>query len=126
MARHNELGKWGEQIACEKLIAEGYGIRETNWHSGHLELDIIATKDKRIVFVEVKTRSTDDVDPLTAIDRKRINHLIRAGSTYIAANNLDHEYQFDIILIVGTPENRDNVKIEHIADAFLPSPRTFR
>ena len=40
MARHNTLGKEGEEAACDFLIGRGYTIRETNWRLGHLEIDI--------------------------------------------------------------------------------------
>ena len=72
MAQHNQLGKWGEEIACEKLITEGYAICERNWRVGSYEIDIIAMKGNRIVFVEVKTRSNDYVDTLESIDNKKI------------------------------------------------------
>ena len=126
MAEHNDLGKWGEQLARDLLIAKGYGIIETNWRSCNLELDIIAQKGCRVVFIEVKTRSDDYVDPLQAIDRKRINHLVRAARSYIEAYDLKLEYQFDIITVVGHPASNEKPKIEHIEDAFLPPLRSYR
>jgi putative endonuclease len=46
--------------ARKKYLSEkGYKIRETNWVTGKLELDIIAEKDGMLVIVEVKTRSTE-------------------------------------------------------------------
>lgn len=118
MAKHNNLGQWGEDIACDYLITQGYAITERNWRCNHWEIDIIAMKGSRIVFVEVKTRSDDYVDPLESIDRKKIIYLTKAANTYIKMNDIPHEPQFDIILIVGKPENRH--KLEHIPDAFLP------
>ena len=56
MARHNDIGKWGENIACDILVGKGYAIIERNWRLNHLEIDIIASKGSRIVFAEVKTR----------------------------------------------------------------------
>lgn len=126
MARHNELGKWGEQLAVDLLVTKGYAIVERNWRAGNLELDIIAIKGSRIVFVEVKTRSTDFVDPAAAVDRRRIMRLVRAADSYIHANNIPHEAQFDIILIVGSPDLPETPQIEHIPDAFLPPLHTIR
>ena len=40
MAHHNELGRWGEDIAAAALEAEGAVIRERNWRMGRLEIDI--------------------------------------------------------------------------------------
>ena len=41
MARHNELGRWGEEQVVEKLLLEGYTIAERNWRMNHLEIDIV-------------------------------------------------------------------------------------
>lgn len=116
MARHNSTGSWGEQIASELLTSKGYAILHRNWRSGHYELDIVAMKDSRIVFVEVKTRSSDFLDPTHAIDRKKIMRIIRSADSYINSFNIPHEYQFDIINIIGTQEE---YTVEHIPDAFL-------
>ena len=91
MAQHNQLGKWGEEIACEKLITEGYAICERNWRVGSYEIDIIAMKGNRIVFVEVKTRSNDYVDPLESIDNKKILYICRSANAYIKQYDIPHE-----------------------------------
>lgn len=124
MAQHNQLGKWGEEIACEKLITEGYAICERNWRVGSYEIDIIAMKGNRIIFVEVKTRSNDYVDPLESIDNKKILYICRSANAYIKQYDIPHEPQFDIILIVGTPET--GYKLEHFPDAFLPPLSSFK
>lgn len=125
MARHNDIGKWGERIAVELLVSKGYAICEINWRKDNFETDIIAMKGDRIVFVEVKTRTSDIVDPLIAIDRRKINKMIRSANCYIQTYHIPHEYQFDIILIIGSPESSTPPKIEHISDAFLPPPRFY-
>lgn len=56
MASHNELGKWGEDVAADYLLRQGYTILERDWKSGHRDLDIIALDGDTVVFVEVKTR----------------------------------------------------------------------
>ena len=122
MAQHNETGHWGEELACEKLITNGYAICQRNFRIGHYELDIIAMKGNRIVFVEVKTRTNLNSDPIEAIDNKKILHMVRAANTYVTTFDIPHEVQFDIITIVGTP---DNYTLEHIPDAFM-APLTTR
>ena len=59
MADHNDLGNLGEERAQAFLRQKGYDIKETNWVTGKLEIDIIALKDNTLVIVEVKTRSTE-------------------------------------------------------------------
>ena len=56
MAKHNDLGKAGENAAAAYLEKEDYLIRHRNWRKGHFELDIVAAKDNELVVVEVKTR----------------------------------------------------------------------
>ena len=53
MAKHNELGKQGEEIAAQYLIEKGYEIVERNWRNKHKEIDIIA-KDGNEGFVNAK------------------------------------------------------------------------
>lgn len=116
MARHNEIGKWGENLAEEYLIAQGYAITERNWRLGHFEIDIIAMKGNRIIFVEVKTRADKSIDPTEAIDEKKIRRTVRSANAYITSYNIPHEPQFDIIAISGTPED---FELRHIPDAFM-------
>lgn len=123
MAEHNELGKWGEGIAVEILTAAGYAIRETNWRLSHYEIDIIATKGDRMIFVEVKTRSSDFVDPVDAVDKRKMAFMVRSANAYMQHYDLPYEVQFDIIAITGTQEN---YTVEHIPDAFYPPLRNCR
>ena len=122
MAEHNELGKWGEDLACEKLVSEGYAIMERNWRMGHYEVDIIAMKDNRIIFAEVKTRADGYCDPMEAIDRKKIAHMVASADVYMRSHDFPHEAQFDVFGIVGSPED---YKMEHIAVAFFPPLKSY-
>lgn len=118
MAQHNTIGIWGENIAKEYLITEGYSILETNKLIGRKEIDIIATKGNRIAFVEVKTRSTPFTDPIEAVDKKKIKKLTLAADSFLRTFNIRHEPQFDIITIIGTPESGHT--LTHYPDAFIP------
>ena len=122
MARHNQTGRWGEDIATEYLVSQGYAIAERNWRCGHYEIDIIAYKGSRIVFVEVKTRSNDEDDPLEAVDKNKTLRLIRAAVAYVNTYDIDHEIQFDLIAINGTPSD---YHIEHLEDAFDPPFKSY-
>lgn len=56
MTQKSELGQFGENLACEYLIDNGYKIIERNFRQKWGEIDIIAkAPDKTLVFVEVKT-----------------------------------------------------------------------
>lgn len=118
MAEHNSIGSWGEEQAKEYLIGQGYAILDTNARFGKNELDIVARHHDRIVFVEVKTRTDDEFDPLDAVDSKKIAHLCRGAEAYVRAFNIPHPVQFDVIVVIGEPGKE--ARISHYPDAFLP------
>lgn len=126
MATHNELGKWGEQVACELLISRGYVIRETNWRLNHLEVDIIAYEEKTNILhiVEVKTRATAiHFNPLEAINRQKQQNLINAANGYLRYYQLRCNIQYDAVIVVGKP---GFYKVNYIPKAFQPRLRTYR
>jgi putative endonuclease len=51
MAAHNELGKWGEEIAAAFVEKKGYEILQRDWKSGHHDLDIIAKDEDTLVII---------------------------------------------------------------------------
>ncbi len=116
MAEHNELGKFGEELAVEFLQQNGYDILETNWTFQKAEIDIIAQKDSTIAVIEVKTRSSIVFGlPQDFVKPKKIQLLVKAVNEYIVSNDLDVDVRFDIIAIY----KEDNTyKIEHFEDAF--------
>ena len=120
MAKHNELGLWGEQIAAQYLISKAYKILLRNYRIRRLELDLVVQKEpSEIVVVEVKTRSTELwQDALAAVDQRKQKHLLRAGNHLLHfLGATDTAIRFDLISVVGTPEE---YKISHIKDAFYP------
>ncbi len=113
-----ETGKWGEEAAAQLLASQGYAIVERNWRLGHLEVDIIASKDDMLVFVEVKTRASAEIDPVLAVNRGKRQRIISAADAYLRMNQIPLEYRFDIITVTGT---RENYTLEHIPEAYHPS-----
>jgi len=118
MSENLELGSVGEDIAVIFLKKKGYSILETNWRYKHKEIDIIAAWRNTLVIVEVKTRSTIDLDhPEDIVTEKKQKFLINAAEKYVFMKKFDMEVRFDIIFII---KNFDNYSIEHIEDAFQP------
>ena len=120
MAKHNDLGQWGEQIAERFMRAKGYEILFKNYRVGRLELDLVVCQEpNELVIVEVKTRSSDLwQDPLAAVGQQKQRHLMRAGNHLLHTLNTAHAVvRFDLISIVGTA---DDYQISHIEDAFYP------
>lgn len=120
MALHLELGRKGESLAKEYLEQQGYEIMDENWCHGKAEIDLIAYKDKVIIFTEVKTRSgTGFGQPEDFVDMRKQRLLAEAADEYIYLMNHQGEVRFDIIAILFKNEN--NYKLNHIEDAFWPS-----
>lgn len=121
MSETSKLGIWGEELACQALIAKGYAIIARNTRIAHIEVDILAMHGNRIVVVEVKTRRDASFDPTFGINPDKVRRLARAGAAYVKAYKLPHEVQIDLIRITGTPDS--HYTIEHQPDAFMP-PRS--
>jgi putative endonuclease len=125
MAKHNKFGKIGENASRDYLISHGYVVRETNWRLGHLEIDIVAQEPGTdcLHIIEVKTRDNDvDFDPMEAITRAKIRNMVNAANGYIEHYQLHMSVQFDVMIIVGTPQD---FEIRFYPDAFDP-PLTTR
>lgn len=118
MAGHNELGAWGENVAREYLVSRGYTVLDKNTHIGHKEIDVIAIKGIRMIFVEVKTRTSDIEDAIDAVDNKKIRRMVRAADAFMQRFTAPYEYQFDIIAIAVKPDG--TYELEHLSDAFFP------
>lgn len=104
MATHNEIGRWGEELAAAFLQGKGYTIVERDWKSGHRDIDIVARLDNEMVFVEVKTRRNDYFgEPIEAVDWKKRKNLTIAINHYIKLRAVSLPCRFDIVAIVGTP-----------------------
>jgi len=57
MAKHNAIGKMGEDIASKWLVSRGYSIIERNYLKKYGEIDIVARETDSIHFIEVKSVS---------------------------------------------------------------------
>ena len=116
MAKHNELGKKGEQLAVDYLLKNNYDIVERNYRFDKAEVDIIAKQKDILVIIEVKTRSTTDFgNPQDFVKPKQIQRLVKAVDEYVIINDLDVEIRFDIIAIV---KQGKSYHIEHLENAF--------
>ncbi len=78
MARHNDFGKWGEEVAVNYLIQRGFEILARNWRHGNKEIDIIAQYEGKLYFIEVKTRHGEEWKAEEAISVKKQTLMWRA------------------------------------------------
>ncbi|HEY4327404.1 MAG TPA: YraN family protein [Mucilaginibacter sp.] len=121
MAKHLDLGRKGESLAKTHLENSGYEILDENWTHGKLEVDLIAYKNKVIIFTEVKTRTGNSFgEPEDFVDARKQKLLADAADEYIYLMNHQGEVRFDIISILFDQKN--NHILKHIEDAFWPTP----
>jgi putative endonuclease len=120
MAQHHELGRKGENLAKTHLQNAGYEILDENWTHGKLEVDLIAYKDRTMIFAEVKTRTGNFFgEPEDFVDARKQRLLVEAADEYIYLMNHQGEVRFDIIAILF--DKKLNYTLNHIEDAFWPS-----
>lgn len=113
-----ELGRRGEEAACELLKRKDYVILERNWSCPAGEADIIAMDDDCLVFVEVKTRAGVECGlPEDAVTpRKRAKYERIAGFFLSDYDGPDSRVRFDVIGILALSGNRALAR--HVVNAF--------
>jgi len=81
MLEKKKTGNKGEDIACKILIEKGYKILERNYSKKCGEIDIVAEKDKKTVFIEVKTETVnlDKLEQMSLTNRPRPEEKVNAG-----------------------------------------------
>lgn len=100
------VGLGGESLAAQFLISHNYSILEKNWRSGHLEIDIIASQNNTLHFVEVKTRtlsaqsSITDFSPEAAMTPAKAARIMSAAQQYINIHNFQGETSLDLLAII--------------------------
>jgi putative endonuclease len=120
MAQHLDLGRKGESLAKTFLEGLGYEILDENWTHGKAEVDLIAYKDRMIIFTEVKTRTGNGFgEPEDFVDRRKQRLLADAADEYIYLMDHQGEVRFDIISVLF--DRNENYTLKHIEDAFWPS-----
>lgn len=108
----------GEELAAAYLSERGYMIMHMRWKSGKNEIDIIAQKEKHLVFVEVKTRySSAYAEPWEAVNSVKRRKICTGANTFIKSSGTELEPRFDIISII---KSNGKCSILHIEDAFRP------
>jgi len=96
-----ELGRWGENVAADYLIKEGYLIIDRNVRTPYGEIDIIAKQLDQIVFIEVKTQSKSCFgSPEVNVTLQKQEHLINSIGSYIQEHpDFNYDWRIDVIAI---------------------------
>lgn len=114
MTNNAQTGREGEATAANYLIEKGYRILEKNYRYKRSEIDLIALKEKLLVFVEVKTKTTVAFGyPEDAVTLNKIKKILEGADHYIYEKDWCLNIRFDVIAI-----NRSTKEIKHFEDAF--------
>jgi putative endonuclease len=114
------LGQRGEVAAARFLRRRGYKIIAQGNRLRSGELDLVAVdRDRTIVFVEVKTRQSQDAGhPSEAVTPDKQRRLTRLAVTYLKRHGLlEYPARFDVIAITW-PDDKWRPQIEHFQNAF--------
>ena len=106
------IGNYGEDLAIQHLISNGYEIIKRNYYTRFGEIDIIARINNRIYIIEVKFLSKQYLHSGYKINYKKKQRMIKCTQLFMEEFKLFNVYiQFDLIAII-------NKKINHINHIF--------
>jgi len=114
------LGKRGEQLALDHLIALGYTIEARNYRCPFGEIDIIARDKEILVFIEVKTRISGRFgSPQEAVDLRKQQRISRIALHYLTCvhrRGNQEACRFDVVSVLRTHDGEWSIEV--IKDAF--------
>lgn len=119
MARHNEIGKIGEDISAKWILSHGMKVIDRNYRKKWGEIDIIARgTGGELHFIEVKTVSYETKTllnysfshetwrPEEKITQGKIKRMNRAIETWLIENKCKNEWQVDLIVMRLVPREK--------------------
>ncbi|MDP2648322.1 MAG: YraN family protein [bacterium] len=107
-----KVGNLGEDIACRFLKGRGFVVLDRNYSKKWGEIDIIAEREGRVHFVEVKsvTREPQNHDggvsrerdyvPEELVDLRKLRKLARTAMLYMENTKDEREYQIDVVVVI--------------------------
>ncbi len=121
MLAKDKLGKTGERIAEKFLKEKGYFILAKNYRKPWGEIDIIAEQNKEIIFVEVKTRTSNNKNPVlpeTAVNYYKQRKIIKTAQTYLLEKSYHEETPWRIdVIAIEVSALKEHPLITHIENA---------
>ena len=115
--RNKVIGGKGESEAEDYLVKIGYRILDRNYHTPFGEIDIIALDFDTLVFVEVKTRTSDKYGSgFDAVTYRKQVRMTKAALLYVTKKQDDFPaYRFDVVSIL---KRNNKTSINIIKNAF--------
>lgn len=120
MGRNNLVGAWGEALAAQYLKKKRYRILASSYRCRFGEIDLIASNNRYLVFVEVKLRKSDKfAQGREFVDYYKQNRLRSTAEMYLSQFPTQLQPRFDVIEIYA-PKGTATSKpiINHLEDAF--------
>lgn len=115
-----EKGKIGEAYTVKHLRKKRYKILEKNMRNSYGEIDIIASNKEYIIFVEVKSRSTEnEIRPSYAVDLKKQKRIMAAAHGYIKEHSIKKQPRFDVAEVYLDNIKSKPYKINYIENAYI-------
>ncbi|OCT13832.1 YraN family protein [Paenibacillus pectinilyticus] len=114
------LGQQGEEWAASYLLKQDYLIVERNWRCRSGEIDIIAEKENKLIFVEVRTRrpSSRFGTAKESVDYRKQLKVRETAQYYLHRfHKYEQSIQFDVITVEIT-DMQPEPKLVHIQGAF--------
>ncbi len=110
MARHIELGAWGEELAARHYARNGWEVIDRNWRCNvgatgkRGEIDLIVRKGRQIAIVEVKTRRTTNYGhPLEAVTEAKQRRIRRIANHWrVETGARGPAFRYDVASVVGS------------------------
>ena len=102
MMKHNDDGRQAETAVAAYLENAGYRIVDTNWKTKWCEIDIVAEKENRMHFVEVKYRTSDEQGSgFEYITPSKLRQMGFAADLWVAKNRWNGEYVLSAAEVSG-------------------------
>ena len=136
MAKHNQVGKIGEDIAADFLIGKGFKVVQRNYWKPYGEIDIVSReKSGKLRFIEVKTVShgmealikgavphgtRGTYRPEENVHPAKVKRLMRVIQAYLVSHETDADWQFDVVAVFLDEANK-TAKVRHLENVILGS-----
>ena len=117
-AYKKHFGKRGEDLAIEYLEEYNFDILFNNFRSKFGEIDIIAEKDRKIYFIEVKTRANlNKGKPYESVTPRKIHQMKKAATYFLLTNDYKkYKHTISVISIVLETEDKYDLKFYESVD----------
>ncbi len=110
---HIEFGRWAERAAERFLRKKKMKLITRNFRCDLGEIDLIMRDGEFIVFIEVKATRSDELDPVTHIDRNKMYRIVRLANVFVTMNNLeDYPARIDVVSVIALKNDDETYRID--------------